>query len=103
MTEHGQGHEDWVGNDHLTKVHEETLGNGARIHVTARQVADKQYRVEMRVHDSGGQLIHEQIARKEDDPGPTSELLKWGIDQAKRHAGGHRGAPMDDHHQKTPI
>lgn len=103
MAEHGQGHEDWVGNDHRTKVHEETLGNGARIHVTVSQIAEQHYRIEMCVRDAGGQVIHEEVKTKTDDPGPAAELLKWGIDQAKRHAGGHRGAPLDDHHQKTPI
>ncbi|MFF7710927.1 hypothetical protein [Pseudomonas sp. NPDC007930] len=101
MVEHG--HEDWMGNDHLTKVHEETLGNGAKIHVTARQTADQEYLIEMRVYGSDGQVLHEEVKKKVEDPGPTAELLKWGIDQAKRHAAGHRGAPMDNHHQKTPI
>jgi hypothetical protein len=38
-----------------------------------------------------------------DDHWTVEKLLNWGIDQGKRVAGGHHGAPLDDHHQKTPV
>lgn len=96
-------HEDWTGSDHLTKEHEETLGNGTRIHVIVRQLAASKYEADMTVLDSGGAVLHHAVKTRDQDPGPAAEVLKFAVDETKRRAGGYRGAPLDDHHQATPI
>ncbi|WP_263263724.1 hypothetical protein [Pseudomonas sp. RIT-PI-S] len=101
--EHKAGHEDWVGTDHSPKEHKETLGNGAVIHVIVRQLAAEKYEADMTVLDGNGAALYHAVKTRDKDPGPASEVLKFAVDEAKRHAAGHRGAPLDNHHQKTPI
>jgi hypothetical protein len=95
--------EDWVGSDHLSKEHKETLANGTSIHVIVRQLAAEKYEADMTVLDSGGAVLHHAVKIRDQDPGPAGEVLKFAVDETKRKAGGHRGAPLNDHNQATPI
>lgn len=88
------------------RVHEETLANDCRIRVTVTPVNDAtpqrpQWQVE--VFSPAGESIHDETARAKDDHWTVEKLCNWGIDQAKRVAGGYHGAPLDDHHQATPV
>lgn len=100
---HGHENEDWLGSDHSPREHTETLANGTSIHVIVRQLAADKYESDVRVLDSDGKELRHVTKTRENDPGPAAEVLKFAIDEAKRIAGGHRGAPLDNHHQKTPI
>lgn len=97
------GHEDWAGSDHQTKEHSETLDNGTTIKVIVRQLAADRYEADMTVLDGAGAVLDHKVKTREQDPGPAAEVLKFAVDETKRRAGGHRGAPLDDHHQATPI
>jgi hypothetical protein len=103
MTESTHGHEDWAGSDHQTKEHKEALDNGSTIHVVVRQLGADHYESEITVLDEAGANVYHKVKDRKEDPGPAAEILKFAIDEAKRHAGGHKGAPLDDHHQATPI
>ena len=101
MVEHA--HEDWVGADHAGKTHEETLKNGTHIKVTVRPVSDKVIEKYILVTDSAGSEIHQERKNYERAVWDVNDLMPKAVDEAKRYAGGHRGAPLDNHHQKTPL
>lgn len=100
---HGHEHEDWMGADHSPKEHTEVLDNGTSIRAVVCQLGEREYKSEIWVMDSDGKELNHKSKRREDDPGPACEILKFAVDEAKRIAGGHRGAPLGDHDQATPI
>jgi porphobilinogen deaminase len=87
------------------RVHEETLANHCTIRVTVTPVVHNPKRPQWQVVvlSPEGTEIHNETSVAKDDHWTVEKLLNWGIDQAKRVAGGHHGAPLDDHHQKTPV
>jgi porphobilinogen deaminase len=87
------------------RVHEETLANHCTIRVTVTPLAHNPKRPQWQVvvMSPDGKEIHNETSVAKDDHWTVEKLLNWGIDQGKRVAGGHHGAPLDDHHQKTPV
>lgn len=86
-------------------VHEETLANACTIRVTVTPLAHSPKRPQLQVVvlSPEGKEIHNETSVAKDDHWTVEKLRNWGVDQAKRVAGGHHGAPLDDHHQKTPV
>ncbi|MBD1553996.1 hypothetical protein [Pseudomonas typographi] len=105
MAEHGQGqgHSGTEGKVAADAQRTLVLENNARIEVEVYQIGASDYKVVMRVYDANGAKVHEESKPRKNDPGPASQVLLFGIDEAKRHAGGHVGVPLDNHNQKTPI
>jgi len=109
MITHGETYETWAkesphedaGGEEL--VAEQTVKNGCLIHVRARKVKTKEYiEVFFGVYKPDGAIIKE--ARKvRENITSARDGLDFGIDEAKRYAGGGGGASLDDHHQATPV
>jgi hypothetical protein len=89
----------------LERTHEETLDNGCKIKVTVSPQSHNPKRplLSYVVISPQGKVVKDKSWEPSDDHWTEEKLLRKGIDEAKRDAGGSHGAPLDDHHQKTPI
>ena len=102
MIAHGEVFESWASAAAPEQHAEKILDNGCHIDVRARKLADGKIAVFFGTYKPDGRLIKESIKVRE---GITSlkDGVEFGVDEAKRHAGGGGGASLDDHHQATPI
>lgn len=96
-------HEDYAHEGYVDTENKfpQRLNNGCYIWVRARRINDKVVEVFFGVYRADGKVIKEIIKQRENVS--CKDAVAFGIDEATRYAGGGGGAPVDNHHQATPI
>lgn len=97
-THEDYAHENYVDTENTWP---QTLDNGCHIWVRARKINDKVVEVFFGAYRPDGAVIKEMVKKRENVS--CKDAVAFGKDEAKRYAGGGGGAPVDNHHQATPI